>query len=370
MNLNDYLNPVDPSLIYGENGEFLRNTRLNRDGIHSADLENVDIALVGVPFYFEEKLKDSNAADEIRRELYPLAFDSRQGPVMADLGNMKRAGNIRETLYGLSDVLTHLMEKGIFVLVAGGDSLLNLAILRSLPRVATHDLYYAMAEPYLSLAEYSGLDMVSDERIHLFQIGSQAHFNTQEQKVWTRSFVHETYRLGKAREHLAGAEPYLRGADGFAISANVVKHADAPGQKRAYPNGLYGEDICQMAGYAGLADHLKVVALLDYSPENDRLKVTAKLLAQTIWYAVEGFRSRISEHPKKDSHFKKFVVNLDEHSLVFYKSERTSRWWMEIPASSGQSNAIIPCHYADYESACRHEIPSRWLRAYQNMQGK
>jgi arginase family enzyme len=283
---------------------------------------------------------------------------------------MKRADNIRETLYGLSDVLTHLMENNIFVLLAGGDSLLNLAVLRSLPQITPDDLYYAMAEPYLSLAEYSGLDMVSDERIHLFQIGSQAHYNTQEQKVWTRSFVHETYRLGKAREHLAGAEPYLRGADGFAISANVVKHADAPGQKTAYPNGLYGEDICQMAGYAGLADHLKVVALLDYRPENDRLGVTAKLLAQTIWYAIEGFRSRISEHPLKDAHFKKFLVNLDEHSLVFYKSERTSRWWMEIPASSGRGTAVVPCHYADYEAASRHEIPSRWLRAYQNIQGR
>ena len=369
MDLNDYLNPLEPSLLQGEHGEFMRHLRLNRDGITRGHLQDLDIALVGVPFYFEGSAKDSRAPDIIRQCLYPLAFDNRQGPVMADLGNMKKSHTIRETLYGLSDALTYLMEAGVFVIVLGGDSLLNLAVLRSLPRVTPDEVFYALAEPYLSLAGYSGLDMMSDERLHLYQIASQAHYHTQEQKVWTRSFVHETYRLGKIREHLAGSEPYLRGADGFALSVNAIKHADAPGQKNAFPNGMYGEDVCQLSGYAGLADHLRIFCVQDYYPENDRQQVTASLMAQAAWYAIEGFRSRIPEHPNKDGHFKKFLVDLDAHSLVFYKSERTSRWWMEVPFPKEQGQMVLPCHYDDYQTACQHEIPSRWLRAYQNARG-
>ncbi|MBS3807356.1 MAG: arginase family protein [Bacteroidales bacterium] len=368
MDLNDYLNPLEPALLQGERGEFQRNLRLNRDGITRQHLQDLDIALVGVPYYFEGDLKESQAPDQIRRALYQLAFDSRQGPAMADLGDMKKGETIRETLYGLSDALTHLMEAGIFVIVLGGDSLLNLAVLRSLPRVTQNELFYALAEPYLSLAQYSGLDMISDERIHLYHLAAQAHYHTQEQKVWTRSFVHESYRLGKLREHLAGVEPYLRGADGLAVSVNAIKNADAPGQKAAFPNGIYGEDVCQLTGYAGLADHLRICCMLDYFPENDRQQVTARLMGQAVWYAIEGFRSRIPEHPNKDSHFKKFLVNLDEHSLVFYKSERTSRWWMEVPFPRATGTMVIPCHYDDYQTACRHEIPARWLRAYQNAQ--
>ncbi len=345
----------------------MRHLRVNADGIKDGALEEIDLALVGLPVYFDQSIRSTHAPDLIRRELYDLAFDSRHSPTIMDLGNMKKAGSVRETLFGLSDVLVHLMESGIFVLLLGGDSLLNLAVLRSLPRVSPGELHYALAEPYLSLAGYGGFDMISDERVQLYQIGGQAHYHTQEQKVWTRSFVHETYRLGKLRDHLAGAEPYLRGADGFGLSVNVVKNADAPGQNTGFPNGMYGEDVCQLAGYAGLADHLKIFSVMDYYPPHDRLQVTARLLAQSLWYAIEGFRSRISENPYQDEHFKKFLVNLEDHSLVFYKSERTSRWWMEVPAADSAGKTVIPCHYADYQTAARHEIPSRWLRAYQQV---
>jgi len=367
MNLNDYLTPLNPQLLYCDGGEFLRQLHVNREGVDARPLEEADVVLLGVPFILTGRLENSDAPDLIRKELYSLAFDNRQSPRIYDLGNMIRAGNIRQTLFGLSDVLTHLLESHKMVVLLGGDSLVNLSVLRSLPRSVQAPVVYTLAEPFLSLAEYSGFELIAPDKIRFNQLGNQAHYHTREQKEWANSYVHETYRLGKLRSHLAGAEPYLRGSDGFAISANLIKNTDAPGQQEAYPNGIYGEDACQLAGFAGLADHLKVFSVLDYCPANDRASLTSRLLAQVVWYAIDGYRSRFSEHPYEDKHFRKFLVNLDDHSLVFYKSERTSRWWMEVPSSRNEGNALIPCHLSDYQTACQHEIPARWLRAYQRM---
>jgi hypothetical protein len=368
MNFNDYLVPLDPKLTYEGQGEFLRSVHTNRKGIDHEQLEGAGVVLLGVPFEFDGEIRNNDAPDRIRHELYKLAFDERKPPRIYDMGNIIRAGTIRETLFGLSETLEELFRRQKIVVLLGGDGLINLSILRSFSGQETTDsVYFALAEPVFSLVQYSGFDMIAPEHFYFYHLGNQAHFNTREQKAWSKAYVQETYRLGKIRNHLSGTEPYLRGCQGFSLSANVIKHGDAPGQKQAYPNGIYSEDACQMAGYAGLADQLKIFSVLDYYPDHDRTDQTARLLAQVVWYFIDGFRSRITEHPYRDGHFRKFLVNLDDHSLVFYKSDRTSRWWMEVPESYPEGERVIPCHFSDYDAACRHEIPARWLRAYQKM---
>jgi arginase family enzyme len=371
MNFNDYLNPLDPKLTYEGQGEFLRSVQTNRNGIDASQLEAAGIVLLGIPFELADEIRSSDAPDRIRHELYKLAFDERKPPRIYDLGNIKQGRTIRETLLGLSEVLEELFNRQKIVVLLGGDSLTNLSVLRSFPGQAqTNPVSYALAEPALSLAEYSEFEMIAPEHFRFYQLGNQAHFFTRHQKEWAQTYVQEAYRLGKIRNHLPGAEPYLRGCEGFSLSANVIKHADAPGQKESYPNGIYSEDACQLAGYAGLADQLKIFSVLDYYPDHDRTDQTARLLAQVVWYFIDGFRSRFTEHPYHDGHFRKFLVNLDDHSLVFYKSDRTSRWWMEVPESHSGRERVIPCHFSDYDAACRHEIPARWLRAYQKMNAR
>jgi len=370
MNFDDFFDPLDPKLTYEDQGEFLRSVHTNRNGIDARQLEKAGMVLVGVPFDFAGEIRSSDASDRIRRELYKLAFDERKPPHIYDLGNIRQAATIRETLFGLSEALDALFTRQKIVVLLGGDSLTNLAVLKSLPGQEQEPVCYALAEPVLSLAEYSGFDMIAPQQFHFYQLGNQAHFYTRGQKQWAQAHVQETYRLGKIRNHLPGVEPYLRGCHGFSLSAGVIKHADAPGQKEAFPNGIYSEEACQMAGYAGLADHLKIFSVLDYFPDHDRTLQTARLLAQVVWYFIDGYRSRYAEHPYHDTHFRKFLVNLDDHSLVFYKSDRTSRWWMEVPEARPERQRVIPCHSSDYDTACRHEIPARWLRAYQKMNAR
>jgi hypothetical protein len=52
--------------------------------------------------------------------------------------------------------------------------------------------------------------------------------------------------------------------------------------------------------------------------------------------------------------------------LVFYKSKRSEKWWMEIPhqdLDKFDRNTIIPCSYQDYQLAQSGEIPERWINA-------
>jgi formiminoglutamase len=104
-----------------------------------------------------------------------------------------------------------------------------------------------------------------------------------------------------------------------------------------------------------------------YEHEKDTNGQTPHLLAQMIWYFVDGYLNRYMESPEESKDdFLKFITS-QRHSnmnIVFYKSTRTDRWWMEIPVGDNAANThIMPCSYNDYLAATREEIPDRWLQA-------
>jgi hypothetical protein len=64
----------------------------------------------------------------------------------------------------------------------------------------------------------------------------------------------------------------------------------------------------------------------------------------------------------------KYIVPLEDQELVFYKSHKTGRWWIEIPYLSTantklKKNTLLPCSHEEYLAACQHEIPERWWKA-------
>ena len=65
----------------------------------------------------------------------------------------------------------------------------------------------------------------------------------------------------------------------------------------------------------------------------------------------------------------KFTVHLEDsdHELIFWKSKKTERWWMELPFGDKKKygrNQLVPCSFEDYEGACEQELPDRWMKAY------
>ena len=163
-------------------------------------------------------------------------------------------------------------------------------------------------------------------------------------------------------------EPVFRDADLVSLDFNAVKQSDAPGHFHPSPNGFYGEEICQLAKYCGMSDVLSVFIISEVNPAFDINNQSSHLAAQSIWYFIEGFSQRKVEKPDDSDKFTKFIVRLDsiDHDLIFYKSEQTDRWWIEIPSLKKKSY-LISCSYEDYLLAGNQEIPDRWWKAYQKI---
>jgi len=102
----------------------------------------------------------------------------------------------------------------------------------------------------------------------------------------------------------------------------------------------------------------------------ENASLSAQLVAQILWYFIEGLSFRIEERPNsKSKDFTKFTVPTDSEELIFFKSNITQRWWVEVPSilpehTKTNSMALLPCIEQDYLDACNQIIPERWFKAY------
>jgi formiminoglutamase len=104
-------------------------------------------------------------------------------------------------------------------------------------------------------------------------------------------------RLGLARKNIEHLEPILRDADLVSIDVSCIRMSDAPAHANASPNGFSGEELCQIARYAGISDKLTSFGIYEFNPAFDIRHQTAKLLAQTIWCFIDGYYNRRNDHP-------------------------------------------------------------------------
>jgi formiminoglutamase len=175
----------------------------------------------------------------------------------------------------------------------------------------------------------------------------------------------EAYRLGNVRGSLDETEPALRDANLLNFSLNALKYSDSPASVNSNPNGLTGDEACQLSFFAGHSNRLTAFGIYDLNPDLETSPVSAKLSAQIIWYLLEGFSYRIIEEPDiNPENFKNYIIHNSKtnQNISFYKSNLTNRWWMEIVNEKTKNNILISCSENDYLLASRQEIPERWWR--------
>lgn len=152
---------------------------------------------------------------------------------------------------------------------------------------------------------------------------------------------------------------------------NAVRNADIDGLAQPSPNGLYAEEAVKIARYAGLSNMLNSATF--YGLSNDRSHgLGDELVAQMVWYFVEGFTSRFNDHPvKNDENYLIYRNRIEStgHEITFYKSRKSDRWWMEVPHPYEEETFFIGCSYQDYQNVCDGDMPDRWWRAYQRHLG-
>ena len=202
-------------------------------------------------------------------------------------------------------------------------------------------------------------------------IGYQTYYNSQEEIQLLENLYFDAYRLGEVK-NLQLVEPIMRDADIVSIDIGAVKQSDAIANNNCSPNGFYGEEICAIARYAGISDKVTSFGVYEYNARIDNKNQTAALIAQVIWYFIEGVNFRAKDYPysTKES-YQKFTVMLEDDDPVnFYKSDKSGRWWMEINLITDNKykrHTLIPCAYQDYVKATERQIPERWYKAQQKL---
>ena len=89
------------------------------------------------------------------------------------------------------------------------------------------------------------------------------------------------------------------------------------------PNGIDGRTICALARYAGISDRIQL-GCFDLS----NTAIFHKLLAQIIWYFVEGVHCRFEEYPVVTNQgFTRYSVQMSDRELVFSRVIKVSDGW-------------------------------------------
>ncbi len=385
MNLNDYFDPVSLEKfslnILIPQKEFGRNIFVHTSNGKIKEIQDFDLALIGIP---EDRNSGNTgsalAPDKIRQFLYKLYKPGKKTRII-DLGNLKKGPAAEDSYYGLRDVLLELFSKNITPIVIGGSqditygALLAYEKLQKPINLVSIDFKIDLRASRKKINSDNYLQHIINHKTKFISsytnIGHQVYFTDPDDLELMKNLFFDTIRLGEARLELKNLEPVFRDADLVSLDMGAVRQSDAPGHYHPSPNGFYGEEICQIAKYAGISDRLSVFILSEINPQFDQNNQSVQLGAQAIWYFIEGFSQKKIEKPEDSINFTKYIVSLDsiEQNLVFYKSEHTDRWWIEIPflRKKNKPSLLISCSYQDYLNAGKQEVPDRWWKAFRRI---
>lgn len=383
---NDYFDPVSiekPEYDHlAEQASFPHKVTIHTANNPIKDIGKYRIALIGVPEGRNSPGTGTmKAPDCIRSQLYRLTRIPGKEKII-DLGNMKKGVTFNDTIAGLTDIITWLLDENVFPLITGGSSALMAAVDSAFTR---KNIRYSL------LAVDSRIDFVNERKEsdsfnylynilhsqkstfdHYINIGYQTHLNDQQVINRFLKRKSELVRIGDVRKAVFLTEPYFRDADVAVFDISAVRQSDAPGTMSPSPNGFYGEEICTLARYAGISDNLKVFCIFDVDPEIDNRSQTTGLAAQILWFFLEGFSQKQYETPSlshlNPGRFIKYHVKISdlEDDLIFVKSSLTERWWMELQGTDNIPR-YIACSQEDYLKANRDEIPERWVQGSERL---
>ena len=382
----DFLTPIKDTIIAHlvlQSAQSLgRNLAVHTTQNGFPDLEDVQIAIFGV-------LEDRNAEDNlgcgenlqaIRKHLYQL-FPGNWHTNIADLGNIEKGNSVEDTYFAVSTLTTYLLKNNIIPVIIGGSQDITYANYRAYDaleqtvNIVSVDSKFDIGTTEDELNSRSYLSkIVMDEPNNLFNfsnVGYQTYYNSQEELDLLKSLFFDAFRLGEVKD-LTKVEPIMRDADVVSIDIGAIRQSDAPANNNCSPNGFYGEEVCAISRYAGISDKVTSFGIYEYNPRYDTNNQTAHLIAQVIWYFIEGVNFRAKDYPysTKES-YQKFIVLVDNDDPInFYKSDKSGRWWMEINILTNNKykrHALIPCTYQDYLEATEQKIPERWYKALRKL---
>ena len=385
MDFSEYFEPIninkgDLNFNYS-NYQFINKIELYED----QNVSNFNIAIIGVG---EERNSNNSgcatAPNHVRKYLYRLAGFESSSKII-DFGNLKVGATIEDTYFALSSILEYLLKKDILPIIIGGSQDLTYANvlasknLEQTVNLVSVDSKFGWGEADEELSSENFLTKILlQQPNYLFNysnIGYQSYFTNKEHLELISKLYFDAYRLGQVQKEIEEVEPIVRNADILSFDISAIRQSEAPANKNASPNGFYGEQACQITRYAGMSDKLTSIGFYEINPELDVNGQTAHSVAQMIWYFIDGYNHRKKDFPVGSRKtYLKYMVNMQdgENEVTFYKSDKSERWWMDVPYPSHnkikfERHVLVPCSYKDYKTACDNEVPNRWWQTFQKL---
>ena len=350
-----------------------KNIKIHTEKSGLPEIEGTKIAIIGIEeirnsFFPTEKYSLENFRKAFYR-LFPGNWDFQ----ISDLGNLPNGAEPEDTYFAIKEISIHLRQLNIVTVIIGG----------------SHDIIYPLYESY----------KINNQLVNIVSVDNQFDFSQEEELVSGRSYMskiimkqpnylnnytnlgYQTFliaqeeldlieklhfdsiRLGLLLDKVSIAEPYLRDADITGFDMKVLSW-EAAQNSSGNPNGIDSRTICSLARYAGLSDRLTSFGIFELFPTI----LFDKLIAQILWYFIEGFNCRFDEYPVLTSQgYGRYTVTLSDRELVFYQSEKSKRWWIEITNEDYLNNKIerstlLSCTHQDYLDACNDRLPDRWWK--------
>ncbi len=377
----DFLIPVSDKVL--AHSELLPQQALGKNIFMHTEKDGLpvfaqaDVAIFGVlesRNAFEKKPEKLDLS-EVRIQLYKLMMGNWNSTII-DIGDVEEGDTVEDTYFVVKEIVAGLLEENIIPIVIGLTQDITYPTYRAFDKIkdmvnlVSIDSRFDFGEDEELISSHSYMSkIITDKPNNLFNfsnIGYQSYFNAQEEMDLMERLFFDAYRLGEIANNIGLAEPVLRSSDIVSLDMRAIRAAEIGMSKNFSPNGFTGREICAIARYAGISDRVSLFGI--YEGENSTQAF--QMIAQIIWYFIEGLSFRIKEQPSsKSEDFTKFTVPTDSEELVFFKSHVTERWWVEVPSilaehTKTNSVALLPCTEEDYLDACNQIIPERWFKAY------
>ncbi|MBB4077570.1 hypothetical protein GGR28_000171 [Lewinella aquimaris] len=324
------------------------------------------VALIGV---------NAATADAVRHHLYSHYWDFG-GLDLVDLGNLRK-----QTIDFTIPLLRELYSAGIVPILLGDqDRMLSAQYLAFGELNRQVGIFAVDQRVNLRSSGELGPDRALDAAIyreappvfHLSHAGSQRHLVDPGLEYLFAARHFENYPLGQSRANLADLEPAIRDADLFALGLGAIQWSEAPAQGGHHPSGFSLQEASQLCYYAGNSDRLASFGLYGFDlehPNQDGRQLTAAAYAQLAWYFLHGLSRRVKDFPVSLTGMAEYVVDTTlAGRLTFWRSPRSSRWWVQVPTETyrGEArNRLVSCSYQDYLTSSKEgKLPDRILSAF------
>ena len=351
-----------------------KNISIHTQNTGLPELKGLTIALIGLNehrnSFFHNSSYNVNQFRKVFYELYPGNWNLS----IADLGDLPNGEKVEDTYFAIKEIGVHLKQMNIIPVFIGGSHDLMFPLyevfqnFKQLVNIVSVDRSFDFSQEDELISGRSYMSKIIMEKPNVLNnytnIGFQSYYCAEQEKDLMEKLYFDSIRLGQVLNQPALAEPVFRDADVVSFDMKCLSWHAIADPLKGQPNGIDSRTICSLTRYAGISDRVSFLGFF----EIPSTPMTDQLLAQMIWYLIEGVQLRFDEYPLSTRDFLKYSVTLSDQIMVFYKSDKSNRWWMELTNNSHLNNktkstTLLACTEKDYLDAMEDKIPERWYNA-------